>query len=164
MFFVMILPITVNSYIFLRLGREIVGFNYMLSGAISLSIITTILFLIYYTLKRNYIAIFYGCHQKTSRTFHYRNHYFVLCARCTGIQLGIFLSLVLALVDANHLFYLLLAIPMLIDGILQHKTKYVSNNLKRVITGILFGPSLVILFGGFYYFMLYLSNELVKLI
>lgn len=38
-----------------------------------------------------------------------------------------------------------LMIPMLLDGGLQLKTAYESNNLKRVITGFLFGYSLLTL-------------------
>ena len=37
------------------------------------------------------------------------------------------------------LFRSLLIIPMIIDGYLQLLTSYLSNNLLRLITGILFG-------------------------
>ncbi len=162
--FVMFVPMSVNTITLVQRGKTLENFNYMLTGAISLSIVTSMLFLIYFVFKKNYIAIFYGCHQKTSRSIHYHNYYFVLCARCTGIQIGIFLAIVLSLIPINPLFYLILAVPMLVDGILQQKTKYISNNLKRVITGIFFGPVFVVLFGGFYYFFLYLANEIAHLI
>ena len=34
---------------------------------------------------------------------------------------------------------LALMLPLMIDGIIQEKTTYESTNLKRVITGILYG-------------------------
>lgn len=36
-----------------------------------------------------------------------------------------------------------LILPMLIDGILQNKTAYESNNILRLITGILFAYGLI---------------------
>jgi len=40
----------------------------------------------------------------------------------------------------------LLMLPMIIDGLVQRLTSYESNNIKRVITGFLFGYGLVVLF------------------
>jgi len=37
-------------------------------------------------------------------------------------------------------------LPMIIDGLVQRLTSYESNNIKRVITGFLFGYGLVVLF------------------
>ncbi len=38
---------------------------------------------------------------------------------------------------------LLLMLPMIADGLIQYFTAYESNNLRRVLTGILFGYALV---------------------
>ena len=34
-------------------------------------------------------------------------------------------------------------IPMVLDGLIQYKTLYKSNNIKRIITGFLFGIGFV---------------------
>lgn len=39
-----------------------------------------------------------------------------------------------------------LMVPMLVDGFVQQLTSYESSNLKRVVTGFLFGYGLVMLF------------------
>lgn len=41
---------------------------------------------------------------------------------------------------------ILLMIPMVLDGMIQLKTSYHSNNFKRVVTGTLFGYALAMLF------------------
>lgn len=41
---------------------------------------------------------------------------------------------------------LLLLVPMILDGVIQLKTTYESNNRRRFLTGFLFGYGLVMLF------------------
>lgn len=41
---------------------------------------------------------------------------------------------------------LLLLIPMIVDGTIQMKTAYESNNRRRFLTGFLFGYGLAMLF------------------
>lgn len=43
-------------------------------------------------------------------------------------------------------FCFILMIPMILDGMIQMFTKYESNNLKRFVTGIFFGYSIISLF------------------
>lgn len=57
-----------------------------------------------------------------------------------GIILGIILWFFIKL---NIVIYVILMIPLIIDGTVQMFTKYESNNTKRFITGVLFGYSLV---------------------
>ncbi len=40
----------------------------------------------------------------------------------------------------------ILMVPMILDGLIQRLTSYESNNLKRVLTGTLFGYALVMFF------------------
>ena len=94
-----------------------------------------------------WLPIFFGCHCMDSRSFHYRNIRFPICARCTGELIGILLGVILfAFWQPGWLLALLLLLPLLIDGGIQALTRYESNNIKRLITGILFGYGLVNLF------------------
>ena len=40
-------------------------------------------------------------------------------------------------------FCIVLMVPMIVDGLIQRLTTYESSNIKRVITGALFGYALV---------------------
>lgn len=93
-----------------------------------------------------WLPIFFGCHQRPDRSFFYKGRQLPLCARCTGELFGILAGLVLIFVWQPPVWVpAVLMIPMLLDGGLQLKTAYESNNLKRVITGFLFGYSLLTL-------------------
>ena len=75
------------------------------------------------------------------RSFFFRGYQFPVCARCTGMILGYIISLITLLFHLSipTLLASIIMIPMIIDGIIQLKTTYVSNNFKRAVTGILFG-------------------------
>lgn len=93
------------------------------------------------------------CHQMPERSFFLGSYQFPLCARCTGIMIGRLLAVLLfpflhlPLFSASPAIPLtvslivlpLLLIPLAVDGLVQKYTSYESNNLKRVITGILWG-------------------------
>jgi uncharacterized membrane protein len=96
------------------------------------------------------------CHQLPDRSLRYAGNYMPVCARCTGIILGQFIgqAAYLALADmlnetvySEENFWPTLGIlfigmlPLIIDGTIQLKTDYRSNNPLRVSTGILFGVS-----------------------
>jgi len=86
-----------------------------------------------------------GCHQLQERSLFFNGYQFPVCARCTGLFFGQIMGLSLFYFflrfDIKILFILtfisLLALG--IDGLLQLKKIYFSNNFKRVITGILCG-------------------------
>ena len=67
--------------------------------------------------------LFY-CHCRPERSFFWRGRQFPLCARCTGQLAG------------------LLLLPMIADGTVQLLTRYESTNLRRLVTGTLFGLGL----------------------
>ena len=93
-----------------------------------------------------WLPIFFGCHCREERSFHYRGRKFPICARCTGELVGMVTGLFSCFFFMPSLvFSLSLMLPMLIDGFIQLKTSYESNNLKRAITGFFFGYGLFML-------------------
>lgn len=132
-------------------SREVVGIS--LIAYFALIIILMFMLLMYLGFQKQYLALFFGCHQNKGRTFHISKTPLPLCARCTGIFIGIFLSVFLFISEINFLYIYLLVIPLIVDGLLQRFTRYESNNYTRLITGLLFAPGFVILFGYINYFI-----------
>ena len=94
-----------------------------------------------------WLPIIFGCHCLDERSFHYKGKKFPICARCTGELVGIFVSLFSCFFFMLPVWVcILIMIPLIVDGTVQMFTKYESNNLKRVITGFLFGYGLCMLF------------------
>lgn len=94
-----------------------------------------------------WLPIIFGCHCKENRSFHYKGKKFPLCARCTGELIGIFAGFIFyIIIRPDWKFACVLLIPLIIDGFIQRLTAYESNNIKRVITGFLFGCGIVCLF------------------
>ncbi len=94
-----------------------------------------------------WLPIIMGCHCRPDRSFHWRGRPFPVCARCTG-QLAGALAVPLALWAGHPPVPVLfaLALPMVLDGVIQLKTSYESTNLRRFWTGFLFGYSVLTLF------------------
>ena len=80
-----------------------------------------------------------GCHQMPERSFFIGAYQFPLCARCTGIVIGHVVSISVSLFQQIPVISLLAVIPLMIDGMIQRYTEYESDNLRRLITGILYG-------------------------
>ena len=94
-----------------------------------------------------WLPIIFGCHCRPDRSFFYRGKQFPICARCTGELFGISLGILLfALFHISLFGNLFLLIPLIFDGTLQLKTKYESTNIRRFITGTMFGYALVSIF------------------
>lgn len=90
------------------------------------------------------IGAFTGCHQMPERSFFIKGYQFPLCARCTGILIGELLALPLWM--AHHpsmLMALFLIVPMAYDGIFQYQFGIMSNNRRRLVTGLLAGCGLM---------------------
>ena len=83
------------------------------------------------------------CHQMPERSFFLNGYQLPLCARCTGILIGNLFGLFLSPLLKFRLHNSLLMIPLIMDGSIQYFTTYKSNNIKRLITGILYGYSFV---------------------
>lgn len=92
-----------------------------------------------------FLKIFFMCHCRADRSFFYKGRQFPICARCTGQLLGLFLGVPIAIILKNlsWIYIIMLSLPLVIDGFIQLFTSYESNNIKRVITGILFGIAFI---------------------
>lgn len=86
---------------------------------------------------------YWGCHQLPERSFFFKTYQFPICARCTGVLIGMFLSIGAScfIKTIPLLICVVLMFPLIIDGIIQYFTKYESTNYKRFITGMFFGFS-----------------------
>ena len=82
-----------------------------------------------------------NCHQIPTRSFFFKGYQFPLCARCTGIALGHIAAFIIAPFYTFKYTVSVLMIPLVLDGTIQYFTPYESNNVKRVISGILYGFS-----------------------
>lgn len=93
------------------------------------------------------------CHQLEERSLFVDGKPLSVCARCTGIYIGIFSTLLyLHLFKRKRaitiptikmsFFLLLLTVPLMIDGLGSYFILFDSNNLRRLITGIIFGFTL----------------------
>jgi uncharacterized membrane protein len=151
----LILPAFIYS--FLSHDQSIFNLNYLWIGSLILSSVLLLLTILEFLFKRPYLALVFGCHQHVSRTIKLFNTPLPLCARCTGIYMGVFISVVVFyIVDLGLVISLLLGIPLIIDGVLQKKKKLVSNNNRRFLTGLLFGLTFVALYSAYNASIVYL--------
>lgn len=90
------------------------------------------------------------CHQLPSRTLIAGGLPLPVCARDTGIYLGIFVSTAFVLLFGRHhsdrppgipatIVMCILMLPMIIDGAGSYMGAYETNNTIRLFTGALFG-------------------------
>ena len=88
-----------------------------------------------------------GCHQKPERSFFIHRFQMPFCSRCLGIIIGeLIVGPFLLLLKINfEYFSLLMFVPLVIDGTLQHYTRYESKNYRRLITGVLAGVAFIML-------------------
>lgn len=83
----------------------------------------------------------WGCHGIPERCLVFRGKRMSICARCFGSNIGHVLAIVLFLLGLlpNWYISLLLLMVLFIDWGLQEFFKLMSNNLRRIITGIIGG-------------------------
>ncbi|MGL4948933.1 MAG: DUF2085 domain-containing protein [Anaeroplasmataceae bacterium] len=87
-----------------------------------------------------FLKIFYGCHSMPSRSFKYKDKYFPICSRCTGLFIGNILALIGVWFSTfTYPILILFCLPMIIDGSAQKLKFYESDNITRFITGLLAG-------------------------
>ena len=81
------------------------------------------------------------CHRLPERSFFLFNWQFPVCARCTGIIIGMLLMPIFhfEIIRPTILFVLISMMPTAIDGTTQALGRRESNNFLRLLTGILFG-------------------------
>lgn len=100
-----------------------------------------------------------GCHQMPDRSFFIKGFQFPVCARCTGVIIGEIVALISFIFKCHisFLYSLFLLIPMGIDWGLQYFKICMSNNIRRLVTGILSGLALT----NIYYDLLLLTYKAV---
>ncbi|NLP46977.1 MAG: DUF2085 domain-containing protein [Epulopiscium sp.] len=92
------------------------------------------------------------CHQIPERSFIIGHQYLPLCARCTGIYIGVFISFLYLLLRKRWygnrppsfglLCILLFSFfPLIWDGITSYLNIRQTNNTIRIITGVLSGST-----------------------
>ena len=114
---------------------DLAAVDYRWISNIALAAVMAVLLVLGRLMKKPLLAILFGCHQMRSRSFYVFGRLFLLCARCSGMLIGVFALL------------LWRNMPILIlDGALQKWTVYESNNVVRFITGVLFAPMLTFLY------------------
>ena len=101
-----------------------------------------------------------GCHQLPDRSFSYNGYQFPLCARCTGIVFGEVISIIAILcsVRIDWIYAFALVLPLAIDGGLQYIKILQSNNIRRVVTGVLAGFGLTYVY---FYFLMFIIRVLL---
>ena len=93
-----------------------------------------------------WLPIIFGCHCREDRSFYYKGEKFPICARCTGELVGIVVSLFSCFFFRLSIpVSILILLPMIVDGAVQLKSSYESNNRRRFVTGFLFGYGLFML-------------------
>lgn len=82
-----------------------------------------------------------GCHQRADRSFFVRGYQFPVCARCTGVTVGYIAALIMIIagVRLNWIWILALCGVMGLDWGIQRIGLKESNNIRRLITGIVGG-------------------------
>ena len=84
---------------------------------------------------------YWHCHQKSERSFFVRGRQFHICARCTGILTGYFLSPFMYFADSKVITttFLTFTFLMAVDGFTQLYGLRESTNRLRFITGLGWG-------------------------
>jgi uncharacterized membrane protein len=88
---------------------------------------------------RNRIYKLCLCHQDPTRSFTVGKHKMPLCSRCTGILVGILLSLLLnKYIHLPLIVSIIFTLPLIVDGFTQILRFRESNNALRFTTGLMF--------------------------
>lgn len=101
-----------------------------------------------------------GCHQMPARSFFYKGYQFPVCARCTGVIIGEIICIITILVNIklSIILYTVLLLIMGLDWFIQYINILESNNIRRLITGILGGFGLT----GIYYYVIVNLIKILK--
>lgn len=88
---------------------------------------------------------YWGCHQLPERSLFIKGYQFPVCTRCMGIWIGIILSVAFLIfkITIPIRLSLLFMFVMIIDGGIQYVFKIMSNNVKRIVTGTLYGFGII---------------------
>lgn len=108
----------------------------------------------------NQLLLLLPCHRLPDRCISIGSYKMAICARCFGLFVALPIGVLLGVLDIfmTRWFVLPFFVPMLIDAETQRIGKRYSNNVLRMITGILFGAGM----GLFIY--LWIVNDIRMLI
>ena len=82
-----------------------------------------------------------SCHGIPERCFVFRGEPMRICARCLGSTIGHCITIPLVLLGAVPPWYwsIPFIVPVAVDGLAQNKFGIMSNNPRRLVTGLLGG-------------------------
>lgn len=89
------------------------------------------------------ISLFWHCHQRPDRSFIINGRQMPLCARCVGILLGLVFAPLVFLTQLHFSCLKFACILMPVDSLTQAAGWRESNNLLRLLTGLLFPISIL---------------------
>ncbi len=100
-----------------------------------------------------------GCHQMECRSFSIAGYQFPLCARCTGVLIGELLGIacIIGGFRISWITILIFIAIMGMDWFIQYIRLLMSNNYRRVVTGIFCGFAVT-------YVYFYLISEVIRLV
>jgi uncharacterized membrane protein len=100
------------------------------------------------------------CHQVDKKCFYINGKELLVCARCTGIYLGAFITLFVLLISNKKFFMnlkilLMASIPMFVDVLLNTVNIKSYSKVAAFLTGALFGSVVLI------YILTIIENQLL---
>ncbi len=82
----------------------------------------------------------FSCHQMPDRSFFIKGYQFPICARCTGVLISFFLTVIIFFKrNISFTSNIFMFFIMLIDWLLQFFNIKQSTNNRRFITGLIGG-------------------------
>ena len=111
-----------------------------------------------------FLGLAFMCHQRADRSFFIKGKQFPLCARCTGMLIGYIAGITIAVITKceYRMYFLLFLTPMIVDGGIQHFFGIDSNNIRRLITGVLSGIGIVYIFISIHFATVSLDTYILK--
>lgn len=97
----------------------------------------------------------WDCHGIPERCFAYKGKRMKICARCLGCNIGHMIAVALFAFNSSPAWYysILLSGVMLLDWSLQTYFDIMSNNIRRLVTGVVGGIGIGSLLWGIAYFV-----------
>ena len=103
-----------------------------------------------------------GCHQLPERSFFLKGKQFPVCARCTGAFIGQYSGLILYFFLEPPLWLcIIFCAVMFADWFIQRIGVFPSDNIRRLITGILCGYDLISIHMKAVCFAIFLIKDLL---
>lgn len=159
--YAIIIMAPVITLTFIKQDASIWDINYLFYGGLVLSGILILITIADAVIKKPYLALFFGCHQSSARSLKIGSYILPLCARCTGIYIGTLLFPLVMIFDRIPIYvYIVLGIPMILDGLMQRFKKIPSTNPRRFVTGFLFGGMLITMFTLYQVLIIWLVESL----